>query len=163
MASGDTLVSFVPTDNHPPNANAATPDYRNGHPVLDFDQATVEYANFKSCLPRFYSGGGITATIAWSASTATSGNAKWNVAIERIEDEGTDIDADSFATAQTATGAAPATSGAIQYTAVALTNAQIDGLLVGEWFRMQTSRDASHANDTMTGDAELVGVELRET
>lgn len=163
MASGDSLVPFVPTDNHPPSANAATLDLRNGHPVLDFDQTTVEYANFKSCLPRHYGGGGITATVTWAASTATSGNVKWNVAVERIEDEGTDIDADSFASAQTATGAAPATSGAAQYTAVALTNGQIDGLLVGEWFRLQLSRDASHANDTMTGDAELIGVELRET
>ena len=163
MASGDSLVSFIATDNQYAGANAAQPDIRNGHPVLDFDQSTVEYAHVKSNLPRHYGGGGITATVAWAASTATSGNTKWNIAIERIEDEGTDIDSDSFAAAQTATGGAPATSGAAQYTAVALTNAQIDGLLVGEWFRLQVSRDASHANDTMAGDAELIGVELRET
>lgn len=164
MASGDTLVVFGPLANEPPAANFATLDFRNAHPVLDFDAATDESAVFTGVLPRHYAGGGITISIRWGASSATSGNAVLNTQIERIEDEGTDTDADSFAAAQAATAAAPATSGAVQYTDIAHTSgAQMDSLAAGELFRLKVTRDADNVSDTMTGDLELFAVEIRET
>ena len=51
----------------------------------------------------------------------------------------------------------------LQYTEIAFSNAQIDGLLAGEAFRLRVSRDATNGADTMAGDAELFGIELRET
>lgn len=165
MASGDTLCIFTPLHNEPPSSNYATADLRNGHPVLDFDASTDESAIFTGLLPRNYSGGGLTVTVIWAATSATSGNVIWNSAIERLEDEGTDTDADSFATAQASAAVAPgATNGALQYTTITHSSgANMDSLAAGELFRIKITRDADNASDTMVGDAELFGAEIRET
>lgn len=165
MASGDTLCVFEPGANRPPASNYATFDTRNNHLVLDFDAATDEDAIFAGVLPRNYAGGGITVTIVWGATSATTGNVIWNSAIERLEDEGTDTDADSFATANASAAVACAgTNGALQYTTIAHTSgAQMDSLAAGEAFRIKITRDANNASDTMTGDAELFRVEIKET
>jgi hypothetical protein len=164
MASGNTLVVFGPNDNEPPSSNYATLDTRNLHPILDFDAATDESAVFSAVLPRHYGGGGITITLVWAATIATSGDVVWNTAIERMEAGGTDIDADSFATANAATATTNATSGALTYTTIAHTSgAQMDSLAAGEAFRLKVTRDADNGSDTMTGDAELVAIEIRET
>lgn len=163
MSSGDTLLIFTPHANMPPASNYATFDTRNSHLVLDFDASTAESAIFGAELPRHYAGGGITATYVWAGSTATSGNVVWQGAFER-GDTATDIDADSFATANSATGAASGTSGAPTYTSIAFTSgAQMDSLAAGESFRFKVTRDAANGSDTMTGDAELIRVELKET
>jgi hypothetical protein len=162
MASGDTLCVFVPNDNEPPSSGYATRDTRNGHPVLDFDPSSRESAIFTAVLPRHYAGGGITARLIW-CSTAT-GDVVFDTSIERLEDGGTDIDADSYATANTVTAAAPATSGVLKYTDIAHTSgAQMDSLAAGEAFRFKIERDTTDAADTMAADAELLAVELRET
>lgn len=164
MASNDTLCIFTPLGNEPPASNYATLDIRNAHPCLDFDDTTDETAQWTDVLPRNYAGGGVTVTLFWAASTATTGNVVWDAQFERLEDEGTDIDADSFAAVQSATAAAPGTSGAVQYTTIAFTHgAQMDSVAAGELFRVRVSRDANNGADTMTGDAELLGLELRET
>jgi hypothetical protein len=159
------MCVFTPLNNEPPSSNFATADLRNGHPVLDFDAATDEDAIFTSLLPRHYAGGGLTVTVIWGATSATSGNVIWNSSIERLEDEGTDTDADSFATAQaSAAVACPATSGALQYTTITHSSgANMDSLAAGELFRIKITRDANNASDTMTGDAELFAIEVRES
>lgn len=163
MASGQTLLVFLPLHNEPPASNFATLDFRNNHPCLDFDTTTQEAAQFTGVLPRNYSGGGITVYVHWAASTATSGTIGWDVAFERIGSGSQDIDSDSYATAQTVTAATVSgTSGNVTITNVAVTNgANIDSIAVGEAFRLRVRRDV--ANDTATGDAELIAVELKET
>jgi hypothetical protein len=163
MASGETLLIFTPLHNQPPASGAATLDLRNSHPVLDFDAAAAEDAIFGAILPRHYAGGGLTVILTWMATSATSGDVKWNAAIER-DDSGTDLDADSFASAQTTTTTAPATSGAPITTSIAFTSgAQMDSLAVGEKFRLKVTRDAAAGGDTMTGDAEILAIEIKET
>lgn len=165
MASGNSLVAFVATDNHPPASAYATPDVRNSHPVLNFDASSAEDACFHGVLPRHYAGGGLTLVLAWMAATATSGNTMWKAAMERLEAGGTDLDADSFATAQAAAAAAAdAASGKLTYTAITMSSgANMDSLAVGETFRLKITRDAANGSDTMSGDAQLVSVEIRET
>jgi len=181
MASGDTLVIFTPHANEPPATNYASVDLRNVHLVLDFNDAVAESAVFSGLLPRNYAGGGITVTIVWMGGSAgllraagqpvrdvitplATGGVKWNAAFERHQAGIDDLDSDSFATAQTATGAAPATDGSTAYTSIAFTSgAQMDSLAVGESFRLKVTRDAADAADTMTGDAELLMIEIRET
>ena len=108
MASGDTLVVFNALGAEQPSSSYATHDVRNARPCLDFDAASDESAVFTGVLPRHYDGGGITVRLCWaSAGDATSGNCIWNSAFERIIDDTTDADADSFATAQSVTAAAP--------------------------------------------------------
>ena len=164
MASGDTLVVFTPLHNQPPATAYATLDLRNSHPVLDFDAATDEDAVFGGVLPRHYAGGGITVTLYWAATSATSGDCIWNAAVERIDENTLDIDADSFAAVQAVTATAGLTNGTVDYATIAFTaGAQMDSLAVGEAFRLKITRDANAAGDTMTGDAELLRVEVQET
>lgn len=162
MASGDTLNTFFPADNEPPSTNYATLDTRNQHPTLDFDDTTQETAIFTGILPRYYASGGITVYVHAALTSAVAGTVGWDVSIERM-DSATDIDADSFATAQTITAATvPGTSGFPLPLNVAISNgANMDGLGVGEPFRIRIRRDV--ANDTAVGDAELLAVEIKET
>lgn len=164
MASGESLITFTAHSNEPPATNPAYFDTRNSHLVLTFDAASAWVAVFSGVLPRNYAGGGITARIGWLAATATSGDVKWNAAFERHQDETDDLDADSFASAQTVTVTAPAASGAMQYSDIAFTGgAQIDSLAAGESFRIKLTRDAADVADTMTGFAQVKTLELRET
>ena len=166
MASGDTLLIFHPFNNEPPASNYATLDARNLHPVLDFDDSTDELAVFSAVLPRAYSGGGLTVYIHWAATSATSGDAVWEAAFERIGDGQQDIDSDGFAAANYVADTAPGTSGYVTPAAITFTDgADMDSVAAGEGFRLKISRDAdgTNATDDMTGDAELRFVEVKET
>ena len=161
MASGDTLVTLFPSDNEPPSSNYATVDLRNGRLVLDFDAGTEETAHFAGYLPRNYAGGGLTITVKWMASSATTGDVVWGGAIEA---EGTDTDADSYATEQTATTTTSGTSGIEVDTALTFTSgANMDSLAAGKRFRFKLARKAADGSDSMTGDAELTCIEIKET
>lgn len=165
MATGNALTEFTPGQVELPASAAAAWGTRNAQPHLAFDASVAggESAVFSGVMPAHYGGGGINVILMWRATSATTGNVRWQVAVERQNDEGLDTDADSFATAIEATAAAPGTSGMLQYTTVALSNSEIDGLLVNERFRLKVTRESDDAtNDTMTGDAELVHVYIRE-
>ena len=163
MASGDTLLIFIPQADEPPATNPASYDTRNEHPVLDFDASTNESAVFSAAMPRNYAGGGVTAYLHYAMTSAVAGDIDWDVAFERIGDQQLDIDADSFAAVQSVDGTTvPGTSGLVDIVNIAFTDgAQMDSVAAGESFRMKVTRDAG--NDSATGDAELRMVELKET
>lgn len=164
MASGNSLLHFGPAGSIPPASNYMTLDSRNGHLCLDADASTEETVSWEAVLPRNYAGGGLTARIAWMASSATTGSVVWGGAIERHDDEGLDLDADSFATEQTATGAAPATNGMVQYTEITFSaGANMDSLAIDEHFRFKLARKVADGSDDMAGDAEVLSVAIRET
>ena len=154
-----TLARFTPRENQPPATAFATLDTRNSIAVLDFDAATDESAIFSGVIPDYANlASGLNIRLAWMATTATSGNVRWRVALERGN---TDLDADSFDTAAEGNGAANATSGTPTTTSITLTT--IDSIAVGEPYRIRISRVGSDAtNDTMTGDAELIAVEVQQ-
>ena len=163
MASGDTLVTFNPLCNEPPAANGATFDTRNQHPVLDFDDTTNESAVFSAVMPRNYGGNGLTVYIHYAMATAVADDIDWDACFERIGDQQQDLDADGFAAVQSIDNTTvPGTSGLVDIVSIGFTNgAQMDSIAVGEGFRLMVTRDA--VNDTATGDAELVFVEIKET
>ena len=164
MASGDTLVTWSPLANEPPSANYATPDTRNGHPVLDFDTTTAEYAIFRAVMPRHYSATtGITVYVHYACTSATTGTVGWTLEFDRVSDSQVDIDSDTWSSATTITAVTvPGTSGHVDICNAAVTNgANMDSIAVGEAFRMRLKRDV--ANDTATGDAELYMIEIKET
>lgn len=161
-------MTFYPTDNEPPATRYATLDTRNGHPVLDFDATSTELAIFTGVLPRSYGGGGLTASIGCSASTATGGDLSWSVRFERIGDQQQDTDADSFATGNASDrSTVPATVGAVDVATATIANgATMDSIAAGEQFRLRVRRDNNLTlADTgeAAGDAELHWVRLRET
>jgi hypothetical protein len=155
-----TLARFTAAkDNQPPATAFATLDTRNSIAVLDFDAATDESAIFSGVIPDYADlSSGLKIRLAWMATTATSGNVRWGVQFERSN---TDLDADSFDTATFVTSAANGTSGIVTVAEITATN--IDSLAVGDTFRIRIYRDADDAtNDTMTGDAELIAIEVQQ-
>lgn len=163
MASGDTLIQWDAQSGISPASNYATPDLRNSRPCLDFDASTDESILFHGVLPRNYAGGGLTVSLHWRATSATSGSCRWQTAFERGN---TDIDSDSFATANSAGGTANGTSGISTVTTIAhASGAEMDSLAAGEEFWLKVNRDAdgTSGTDDMTGDAELYAVEIKET
>jgi len=158
-----SLFVFRPTMNEPPASNFATIDTRNSHSVLDFDGSTNESAVFTFVMPQAYSGGGVTVYIHYAMTSATSGDIDWDVSFERVGDQQQDMDSDSFAAAQSVDNTVvPGTSGLVDVVSVSFTNgAQMDSCAAGEVCRIKITRDA--ASDTDNTDAELVGVELRES
>jgi hypothetical protein len=166
MASGDTLVVFLPQDNVPPSSNYATLDERAGVAVLDFDDTTDEDAVFQGVMPRHYGGGGLTVTVGWAATTATTGTISLDVAFMSVSDDADDLDTKSFAAANNANPTTASASGEVDYATVTFTDgADMDSIAAGEYFQMKVTRDANGttSTDNMTGDMELVFVELRET
>lgn len=166
MASGDTLLQFFPYDNEPPASAYATLDLRNSHPTLDFDGNTDEEAVFTGILPRRYAGGGLTVYTWWAFTSATSGSLRVQGAFERIDAGTLDIDADSFASFNSAGATAPGTSGVTVLCTLTFTSGgEMDGLLAGELFRLKIRRDAdaTSGTDDITSDAELLGIEIKET
>ena len=164
MSSGDTLLVFSPLSNEPPASNFASFDTRNNHVVLDFDASTNESAVFSGIMPQHYTGTtGVTVYIHYAMTSATSGDIDWDVCFERIGDQQLDIDADSFAAANSIDNTTvPGTAGNVDVVSVAFTNgADMDSVAAGESFRIKITRDAS--SDTASGDAELFKIEIRET
>lgn len=162
MASGDTLAILMPLSSEAPASNYATINVRNQHPMLEFDSATQETTIWTTRMPRHYGGGNITVNVTWAA-VPTTGTVGWDVTFERIDAGTLDIDADSFATAQTITAATVSgTSGITSTTGVTATagSTGTDSVAAGEVFRLRLRRDV--ANDTAAGDAQVLAVEIRE-
>ncbi len=162
MASADSLLILNPLMNSPPAANYATFDTRNQHPILRFDGSTNESAVFSAIMPRHYAGNGVTVYIHW-ASTGTTGDCDWDVAWERIGDRQHDIDGDGFAAVNSVDGSVtPTTSGYVDIANVTFANgADMDGVTVGEAFRLKLTRDA--VSDASAKDTQLIGIEVKET
>jgi hypothetical protein len=158
-AGTKTYEVFTPLHNQPPASNYATIDTRNSIMVLEFDAATDESAVFVGVIPEAASlGSGLKIRIHWMADTATSGTCRWGAQIERMN---TDEDSDSFDTAATAGSTTNGTSGIITTTEITITT--IDSVAAGGPFRLKVFRDAdgTSGTDDMTGDAQLVAVEVR--
>jgi hypothetical protein len=151
-----TYAVLTPMTSQPPASNFATLDTRNSIAVLDFDDSTEESTFWVFVMPEAASlGSGLKIRIHWAATSATSGDARWGAHIERMN---TDMDADSFDTAAEVTTAANGTSGIAQPTEITLTT--IDSVAAGELLRLKVYRDTTGA-DTITGDIEIVAVEVR--
>jgi hypothetical protein len=153
-----TYAVFTASDgNQPPASAFATLDTRNSIAVLDFDDAATESAVFVGVMPEAASlGSGLIVSLRWMATTATSGDVRWSVAWEKSN---TDLDSDSFDTATAATATTNGTSGIVTVTNITCTT--IDSLAAGDLFRLRVQRIGGDGADTMTGDAELVAVEIR--
>lgn len=125
--------------------------------VLAFDQSVQEYAQFQTVLPRKWNNGTITAVPVWTAQSG-SGTVRWaiNGGVYRNDDAltvalGTAQNSDDTLIATNDLHAGPETS------AITLAGTGQDGNLL----IIQVSRDPS--NDTLSGDALLIGLSIRFT
>lgn len=174
MGAGNTLFRLSPLANSPPATGYAQFDIVVGAsspaesiPVLAFDAAADEYADFRVSLPYTYAGGGLTFTIAWSAASAIIGTVRWGIAIRRIADDVEDMDTTAktydFNTGGFTTASA---SGEVVYDTIAFTaGADMDSWAVGEEAIIRVFRDGdgTSGTDDMAGDAFLHAVSCRET
>lgn len=165
MASGDPLLQQVAQGAAFPDSNAGTPDRRNGHDVINFDAAADESCDFEFVMPRNYAGTtGVTVVIYWLAATATSGDTIWDVSFERHADDAFDLDADGFAAVNSVTDTAANVSGELSVPTITFTDgADMDSVVASESFRIRFTRDANNGSDTMTGDAQILKIEIHET
>lgn len=162
MASGNTLAVFTALAGEPPASNYATQDTRNAHPVADYDAGTIETLFFTGVLPSNYAGGGVNVDITWLATSATSGDVVWGASWEQDGANTTDFDSDNFGTETTGTGTANGTNGKTTLTTLAISHANMGSPAAGDAFRLRIRRVATDGGDTMTGDAELDTVGVRE-
>jgi hypothetical protein len=168
VASGDSVVQVL--DVSPPAATFATLDTRAGGStpaeavqVHDFDAATIEYLDYK-CRLHGYAGGGLTFRIFWSASSATSNECRWGIAVRRVADDAEDIDTAHTYVYNDVDATAPSASGEVDYATITFTDgADMDSWADGEIAIVRIRRNATHVNDDMAGDAELWGLVGEET
>lgn len=168
MASGQ-IFSLRPT---PPGSTFAQYDTRAGgstpaetYPVADFQDTADEFLDFVGVL-QGYAGGGVTLTIKWSATSATTGDVVWGAAFRRLADDAEDADTSHTYDFNTVTATTASVSGEVDYTTITFTDgADMDSVADGELFILRIARDANNGSDTMTGDAELWmdALVLRET
>lgn len=140
-----------------PASAPATAGARNEHPLLAFGATVDENVVLSGVIPGEYLRDSLTVTIQWVAATATANDVVWNAAFERMT---TDIDADSFAAVQAVTTTAPGTSGVPVSSQITFTQAQADGVVPRDPFRLRITRDANSGSDTMAGDAQVLRVVL---
>lgn len=155
----------------PPATSYATPDSRAGgstpaeaFPVWDFDDTSDEYMDFL-CRLEGYNGGGLTFTIAWMATSATTGDVRFGIAIRALPDDAEDVDGAHSYDFNEATGTCASASGEVQYTDITFTDgADMDSWATGELAMVRVRRESSDTGtDTMTGDMELLSIYGRET
>ena len=155
-AGTKTYAYFTPLNNEPPATNFATIDTRNSISVLDFDGTTQESAVFRGLIPEGASFSSLTSRIFFT-SIGSTGDVVWGVQYEQMLNY--DIDTDGFATAITGSATVSGTTGTV--IELSLTTSNIAGLTIGDPFRVKLYRDATDAADTLTTDAEFVGLEIR--
>lgn len=152
-----TYAVFDALRNQPPASSYAVLDQRNSVAVLNYDDSSAWSGVFLGIVPESASlGSGLIVRIVWIAASATSGNVVWKVEVERCN---TQITSDSFDTSASATTATSGTNAVPNVTSITLTT--IDGVTAGDAFRLRITRDSSNASDTMTGNAQLIAVEVR--
>ena len=165
-ASGDTLVVWTVLANEPPASGFATFDTRNAIPVLDFDDASDESAIFSGVMPRSYAGGGFTVTVGWMATSATTGTISLDVAFKSVTDDADDLDTKAFASFNNANPTTASATGEVDYIAITFTDgADSDSVAAGEYFQLEVQRDGdgTTSTDNLSGDMELVFIEIKET
>ncbi len=133
---------------------------------LAFDDTVNEVAMFACYMPRHYAGGGITITFSVMAASATTLDTSWAAFIKSITSDADDLDTKVFAAPNLnqAVDAPSAAGETIDFTVAFTNGADMDSAAAGEWYLLLLMRDAQDGTaDDMSGDAQLIGFEVKET
>jgi len=134
----------------------------NARRTFDFDDglgAPDEQICCEGIMPEHYSGGDITVVLTWYGTDVALGDVKWDVSWERIEAGVLLLTGDSFAGVQTSTVTQTAINVALE-TPIVFTQAQADGIVPGDAYRILIMRDSNDAGDTCVGDVGLLAVHV---
>lgn len=161
MASGAHVVKVIQamppaTLFAPDNVRAGGSTPAEATTFWAFDAATIWYMDFK-CRLEGYGGGGLTFTLPWMAASATTNVTRWGIAIRRIADDAEDLDTSHTYDFNDIDDTCASATGELSYPTITFTNgADMDSWADGEMAIVRVRREASHANDTMAGDAQLL-------
>jgi len=128
----------------------------NDQPVVVYPKNEDEHVFFGGVVRSGYIGAPISLDLFW-VSPGTGGDVFWRVAWER-DATGKDIAVDTFATEKTVASTAPAIAGKVAKASLLFTQAQADGIVAGDPYRLRVRRDTSDPLDTLDEDAELFRV-----
>ncbi len=131
-------------------------------PMALYDASAHEWADWQSLQLKPYSGGALSADIAFTMASATSGGVTWSVQLECIASGASaDYDTASFDTFNSTSGATvPSTAGYLKVVTVPLTNN--DSCASGDSFRPRLNRLPADSGDTASGDAEFRWMRIYE-
>ena len=165
MATNDDLFQVTMHASNVESSAFASLDENNDQLVANFDDSTEERLLFGPFFrPRKYEGNGWTLRLMWTTATGNSGNVVWGAEARRLQDDDASNDlAGTYDTQRTVTGDAPSAAGEVVYDEIDLGDADLDGVLEGEAVQIRISREAANGSDTLTGDAQLIAIEIYET
>jgi len=123
---------------------------------LRYDQNAIEYASWLRAIPAWYAGGSLKATVFWKAQ-ATSGAVRW--ALNRSDRAPGEAWGDIPTEEQATTTPAQGTSEYLNSTVFTWETTPDPGDVI----IIDLARQAWHDEDTMTGDAKVLGVLIEET
>lgn len=136
----------------------ASPVVREAHPLVAHAAGVEQGFLLEGSMPSAYDGGIITAELYWLAATAVAGNVVWTLAWERLNQFHV-VTPPSFSPAKSAVSPAPPVN-QIQKATIAFTQAEAAGIDAGEPYRLRLTRDGAHADDTMTGAAQFLRLNI---
>lgn len=138
--------------------------------VHAFDDSVVEYMDFLCEMSPQYAGGGLTIRICWTTASATSNVCRWEIGIRAMPDDAEDLDNTShdYSTNGYANNfieaTAPSTAGEPVYDTITISaGTNMDNLAAGEMFILRIRRNTTTSGTDLSGDAQLIGLSIRET
>ena len=162
MADGDPLYQFLPRDRDNPSSNPGQLSSRNDISCINFPAGSRTSVYFPFFMPFHYGGNGVTFYLVYVMATANSGNVDVETAFERKGNGTQNMDTHNFATPVAVVDTdVPTTNGLTDVIEIAHTNAQLDGLLAGEYGIVEVAREGG--DDTATGALQLLALFMRET
>lgn len=144
-------------------ANSGRIDMSENSDKILFDPTTDQTVIFQFILPQNYSASP-TLVIYYSMASATANSVRWEALVmATTPGDAADENTDSYDSTNSNGGTVPGTAGYMDTITITLTNN--DSWAAGDRVRLKFRRDAdgTTGTDNATGDAELLGLELRYT
>lgn len=159
LGSTTVTIRYALSGARPSSANPAEVNNAEVNTRILFDASTSECVDFQDVVPADY-GSNLTARIIFSAVSATSGTAHFDVQVMAVTPgDSADVVTESFATANDCNdGGVPGTAGYADVVTCALTNA--DSLAAYDFVKWRICRDIG---DSATGDLEVLGFAITYT
>lgn len=149
-----------------PLPSVAFPEYKQAGTNIavasySFDAGATEGIQFVLPYVGSYGSGNLTCKLRWYADTATTGSVVWGASIACItpETDTQDIETDAWATENTVTDAHLGTTAQRLHEA-SITISNLDSIAAGDYLSLRIQRLGTNGSDTLSGDAQLVGVVL---
>lgn len=167
MTTGNTMAIFSPLDSQLIGSGNAALGNRNGHYTLEYPSGVSQSAAFCGVLPSQYANGGLTVYLHYTMLQSSGQNVLWGAqfASYGIEEGNNFINGYSPGQQNVVTSSTPGVLGQIKRDSIAFTDGnQIQNINGGDFFMLIVSRLGNSGSiDTGFGNAELLGIEVKET